>query len=86
MQVTIAWVKVQHFQNPELSNSSLKTCSIPTKYPQFKVQMVEWTGRIPVLWILITISSLMCLLLIKTFSIIIYPQMLVCIQHGSSFE
>ena len=31
----LSWVKVQNFQNPELSN--LKTCIMPTKYSQFLV-------------------------------------------------
>ena len=33
-QKAAAWVKVQYFQNPELSNSDLKTCNMPTKYSQ----------------------------------------------------
>ena len=33
----LTWVKVLNFQNPELRNSNLKTCSIPTKHSQFEV-------------------------------------------------
>ena len=37
-KLVYTWVKVQNFQNPELSkNSNFKTYSMPTKYSQFPV-------------------------------------------------
>ena len=33
----VTWLKVQNFQNPELSDSNLKTCIMPNKYSLFQV-------------------------------------------------
>ena len=37
IELTYSWVKAEHFQNPELRNSKLKTCSIPTKIKKKKL-------------------------------------------------